>query len=195
VDLDRLARAADAHRARVVLDATQAAGWMELDAGRFSHVVVSAYKWLLCPRGVAFLTVRDGDGDVLAHGAGWYAGENPWATCYGTELRLAAGARRFDASPAWALWGAAAESLEALAAVGVAPIAAHDLALASRLREAVGLPPMASPIVCVDRAGVADRLAKVGIRAAVRDGASRLSVHLYTSGDDIDRTLAALTAV
>jgi selenocysteine lyase/cysteine desulfurase len=196
VDLDRLAGAADAHGARVVLDATQAAGWAELDAGRFSHVVVSAYKWLLCPRGVAFLTVRDADvdPDLLAHGAGWYAGEDPWATCYGTELRLAADARRFDASPAWALWGAAAESLEAIAAVGVAPIAAHDLALAARLRDAAGLPPMTSPIVRVERPNVAARLAQAGIAAAVRGGASRLAVHLYTTGDDIDRALAALAA-
>ena len=51
---------------------------------------------------------RDTDGTVeVPEGprkwdtAGWYAGQHPWESIYGTPLRLAEDARRFDVSPAW----------------------------------------------------------------------------------------------
>ena len=39
--------------------------------------------------------------DPVPHQAGWYAGEDRWASIYGLPLRLAAGARGLDTSPAW----------------------------------------------------------------------------------------------
>src|SRR6266540_2746138 len=53
-DLDAIARAAAAHGARTLVDATQACGWLPIDATRFDYVACAAYKWLLCPRGTAF---------------------------------------------------------------------------------------------------------------------------------------------
>src|SRR5439155_5552006 len=50
-DLDAIAAAAEAHRAITVVDATQACGWLPLDASRFDVVVAGAYKWLMSPRG------------------------------------------------------------------------------------------------------------------------------------------------
>ncbi len=38
-------------------DATQACGWLPLDAGRFSVMVTGGYKWLCHPRGTAFMTI------------------------------------------------------------------------------------------------------------------------------------------
>jgi len=43
--------AAAAHDARVVVDATQACGWLPLDAGRIDVLACSAYKWLCSARG------------------------------------------------------------------------------------------------------------------------------------------------
>ena len=54
-DLDAIAAAAAHHDARVLLDVTQACGWLPLDAARFDYVVCAGYKWLLAPRGTAFL--------------------------------------------------------------------------------------------------------------------------------------------
>src|SRR5699024_900370 len=66
-----------------VLDATQAAGWLPLDAMAVDMLTAGAYKWLCAPRGTAFLTVHP----KLAHrqpefaaalrplAAGWYSGE------------------------------------------------------------------------------------------------------------------------
>jgi selenocysteine lyase/cysteine desulfurase len=126
--------------------------------------------------------------------AGWYAGENPWETCYGTPLRLAGNARRLDVSPAWFNWHMAAVALEAFEQLGVEQIHAHDLALAARLRAGLGLEPHASAIVSVD-AGTeaADALARAGVKASVRAGRVRLGCHLYNTEADIDRALDALS--
>ncbi|MDF2920720.1 MAG: class aminotransferase [Microbacterium sp.] len=80
--------AARRHNARTLCDATQAAGWLPLDAGQFDALVCHTYKWLCAPRGVAFLVLADDFAATLTplH-AGWYAGENPWAACYGGRNR------------------------------------------------------------------------------------------------------------
>ena len=57
-DLDAISAAAAHHGALTMVDATQACGWLPLDAARFDVVVCSAYKWLLSPRGSSFMTIR-----------------------------------------------------------------------------------------------------------------------------------------
>jgi len=178
-----------------VVDATQAAGWLPIDASRLDVLVAGGYKWLCHPRGTAFLAVGPGALESLTPlSAGWYAGEQPWDSCYGLPLRLAASARRFDVSPAWLCWHAAAEALELVEQVGVARIHAHDVALANRLRRGLGLPGGDSAIVSITAgAEGAARLRAAGVRASVRAGRVRLSPHLYNDEADVDRALEALT--
>jgi len=196
VDLDALARAAAAHGARTVIDATQACGWLPLDASRFDVVVCSAYKWLLSPRGTAFMTVRpDLLETIVPLAAGWYAGEDPHASYFGPPLRLAKDARRLDVSPAWHCWVGTLPALELVRDVGIAAIHAHDLRLANRFRAGVGLPPGDSAIVSCDLPGAAEKLAAAGIMAAVRGGRLRTSWHLYNTDDDVDAALRALGRV
>ena len=131
---------------------------------------------------------------IVPLAAGWYAGEHPWDTCYGTPLRLASDARRFDVSPAWLSWHAAAATLELFEAVGLGRIHEHNLALANRLRTGLGLEPGDSAIVSLDAADEAtERLADAGVKAAVRANRVRLSCHLYNDEEDVDRTLEVLT--
>jgi len=192
-DLRGLADAADHHGAAVFLDATQACGWLPVDAARFSYVAAGAYKWLLSPRGTAFMAVRPEALDsVVPHTAGWYAAELPWDSCYGTPLRLADTAKRLDASPAWTLWAGTAPALELVLEIGGAALGAYDLDLAGRLRDGLCLDPYPSPIVIVDLPGAAGRLARAGIRASVRAGRVRLSCHLPATEDDVGRAVAAL---
>lgn len=195
-DLEAITAAAAAHRALTVIDATQACGWLALDASRLDVMICGGYKWLCHPRGTAFMTVRPAVLDRLtAVNANWYAGEDRWAGIYGMPLRLAAGARRFDISPAWPSWHAAADALELLAAVGVDRIHRHDVALANRLRAGLALPAGDSAIVSLagdDRA--AERLRAAGIKVSVRAGRIRISPHLYNEDADIDRALDALHA-
>jgi selenocysteine lyase/cysteine desulfurase len=193
-DLDAILQAAAAVGAFTVVDATQAASWLALDASRVDLLVAGGYKWLLNPRGTAFAALSPRALDELVPlQAGWYAGERPWESIYGLPLRLAADARRFDVSPGWLAWAAAAPALELLAEAGVAAIGAHDLGLAARLREGLGLPPSDSAIVALDAGpDAAARLAAAGVRCATRAGRVRLSFHLYNDAEDVDRALAAL---
>lgn len=195
-DLDAIARAAHHHGVLTLVDATQASGWLPLDAGRFSVLVAGGYKWLCHPRGTAFMTIAPELRERFAPlAAGWYAGEDPWETVYGTPLRLAPDARRFDVSPAWFNWHMAATTLEAFEELGVETIYEHNVALAGRLRAELGLEPANSAIVSLSVAdGAAESLKRAGVRASVRAGRLRLSCHLYNDEEDVDRALAALSA-
>lgn len=194
-DLDAVVAAARHHGARVLVDATQASGWLPLDASRVDVLVSAGYKWLLNPRGTCFMTVGDELCETLVplH-AGWYAGEDPMTSMYGPSLRLAATAARFDVSPAWMSWVGAAPALAVLEDVGIDAICAHDVGLANRLRDGLGLPPSDSAIVSVSLGDTArDRLRAAGVMAAGRDGRLRLAFHLYNDETDVDRALTALT--
>ncbi len=48
-DLDALTAASAATGARVLLDTTQATGWLPVEASRFAYTVGDGYKWLLAP--------------------------------------------------------------------------------------------------------------------------------------------------
>src|SRR6201995_2398253 len=79
--LDAIADAAAAVGGITICDATQAVGWLPLRAGRFDAVVCGAYKWLMSPRGSAFLAVSDRLLDqAVPHSAGWYAGDDVHAS-------------------------------------------------------------------------------------------------------------------
>ncbi|MFC6017491.1 aminotransferase class V-fold PLP-dependent enzyme [Plantactinospora solaniradicis] len=190
---DDVLAAAEAHDALVVVDATQACGWLPFDASRADVVAVGAYKWLMAPRGAAFgcLSPRIRD-RITPLAANWYAGEDPHASYYGPPLRLAGDARRFDISPAWFCFVGAAPALELLAEIGLPAIRDHNVGLANRFLTGLGQPPSNSAIVTVDVPGAAEKLASAGVRAAVRAGRVRASFHLYSTEYDVDLALAAL---
>ena len=193
-DLDALAAAAGHHGARTFVDATQACGWLPLDAARFDYVVCGGYKWLLGPRGTAFFTVREAARErLVAHHAGWYAADEPMASLYGGPLRLGAGAKAFDVSPAWLSWVGHAPALALIERVGVDAIHAHNVALAARFRAGLGLPPGRSAIVSLELSeAAAQRLEAARVKAAGRGGLMRFSFHLSTTEADVDRALEAL---
>ncbi|WP_433174413.1 aminotransferase class V-fold PLP-dependent enzyme [Actinoallomurus sp. CA-150999] len=195
--VDDIVAAARANGALVVADATQAVGWLPVDARRFDVLACAAYKWLMAPRGAAFCYVSPAVRErIRPVAAGWYAGEEPDGephAYYGPPLRLASTARRFDLSPAWLSYVGAAPALELLGAIGVERIHAHNVALADRFLAGLGLPPAGSAIVSVDLPGAQERLVTAGVRAAVRDGRLRAAFHLYTTDADVDLALNALT--
>jgi selenocysteine lyase/cysteine desulfurase len=193
-DIDAILGAAAEVGAVSLCDATQAIGWLPLRADRFDAVVCGAYKWLMSPRGTAFLTVSDRLLErAVPHSAGWYAGEDVHASYFGPPLRLASSARRLDVSPAWFSWVGTAPALALIEQIGVDAINAHDVSLANRFRAGVGLPPSDSAIVCADLPRAADRLHRAGIVAAVRGGLLRTSWHVYNDARDVDRILEVAT--
>jgi selenocysteine lyase/cysteine desulfurase len=189
-DLPALRAAAGAAGAAVLLDATQAAGWLPLDVAWADWVVAAGYKWLLSPRGSAWLAVRpDAAERTRAVAANWYAGEDPWATVYGLPLRLAGDARAFDLSPVWFAQVGAAVALEYLGGLDLAQVRAHNTGLADTLLEKLGLPPRGSAIVSLD--ADPERVAAAGIVSGLRNGKVRVGFHLYNTPDDVERVLPA----
>ncbi|MFK0169859.1 aminotransferase class V-fold PLP-dependent enzyme [Streptomyces sp. NPDC090306] len=198
-DLAALTAAARAHGARVFLDASQAAGWLGLDAGEFDYVAAVAFKWLMCPRGVAFLTVPADLGGLSPLFAGWVAGERPWDSCYGPVEQLALSARRFDESPALFSYVGARHSLRLVEELGPDAVRAHDLGLAERFRTGLresGNEPLSapgSPIVTVPGLGGRQpELARAGVEVSDRSGNLRAAFHLYNTAADVDRLLDVL---
>jgi selenocysteine lyase/cysteine desulfurase len=192
-DLGAIATAAVEHDVMTVVDATQAVGWLPFDGSQFDVVAAHAYKWMMSPRGTAFMAIRPERLDALTpHAAGWYAGEDPLATFFGPPLRLAESARRLDTSPAWFMWVATAPALAVIERVGVEAIHAHDVGLANRFRTALGLESSDSAIVFCDVESAAEKLERAEIRAAVRGGRLRTSWHVYNTPEDVDRTLLVL---
>lgn len=185
--------AARAHGALVVVDATQACGWLPFDGSLADAVAVSTYKWLMGPRGLAFGYLSPALRERLRpDAAGWFAGEDVHGSYYGPPLRLAADARRFDLSPAWFSCVGVVPALELIERIGVERIGAHNVALANRFLAGLGRPARDSAIVTVDVPGAEERLKRAGVRAAVRAGRVRASFHVYSTEADVDMALDAL---
>jgi selenocysteine lyase/cysteine desulfurase len=194
LDVAAITSAARAHGAQIFVDATQACGWLPIDASAVDYCASGGYKWLLSPRGTAFMSVRPEHlNRIRPLGANWSAGADVHTSYYGPPLRLAASARRLDASPAWFSWVATKPSLELIEAVGVAQIHKHNVDLANRFRAGLGLPPGNSAIVSADRPGATENLTRAGVMATSRAGRVRASFHLYNTTADVDAALEALS--
>jgi selenocysteine lyase/cysteine desulfurase len=193
-DYAAIVAAARAHGALVIVDATQACGWLPFDASLADVVVVGTYKWLMSPRGSALAYLSPAVRERLTpYAAGWYAGEDVHGSYYGEPLRLAKTARRFDISPSWPAYVGTAPALELVEEIGVPAIHDHNVALANRFLTGLGREPGGSAIVTVDVPGAERRLARAGVRAAVRAGRVRASFHIYTTDADVDLALDALS--
>lgn len=192
-DGEAVASAARGHGAMTLVDATQAAGWLPFSAGDYDVTVTGAYKWLLSPRGSAFMTARRESMERLALlYPGWYAGESPWDAIYGAPLRLAENARRFDLSPAWLAWVGTAAALRFLKRIGIETICEHNLGLANAFRDRLGLAASNSAIVSVDLPPTTD-LERLGrLSTATRAGRLRVGFHCYNGPEDVELLAQAL---
>ena len=192
VDLAALREATRSASTRVLLDATQAVGWTPLRLDWADWVVAAGYKWLLAPRGAAWLAIGADAPELRPANANWYAGEDPWDTTYGLPLRLAGDARALDLSPTWLSQVGAAASMDWLAGLDLAAVAGHCTGLADRLRAGLDLPPAGTSIVAVEIPDAVAKLTGSGVRCAARAGKARLAFHLYNTEEDVDLALRAL---
>jgi selenocysteine lyase/cysteine desulfurase len=167
----------------VLLDVSQAAGWMPLSLAWADFVVGVSYKWLMSPRGAAWMAVRPDRLDFLKPlAANWYSTEEN----YGTELVLRPDARRFDLSPTWFAHLGAAVALPWVASLDLEAVRAHCVKLTDHLLAGLGLPSNGSSIVSVDVPPVP------GVVSSVRAGRTRFACHMYNTVEDVDRVLKAL---
>ncbi len=196
LDVPALLGAARAAGVRVLLDVTQAAGWYPMaGVGDADWVVGASYKWLMSPRGAAWMALTpDALGSTIPFTANWYAGRDRWDSVYGLPLRLADDARRLDLSPVWPAHVGAAAVLPWLAGLDRQAVRAHCVGLADGLLAGLDQPSAGSAIVSLglNRPAI-DRLADAGVRCAVRAGRIRFSFHLYNTTDDVELALRAIT--
>ncbi len=204
LSLEPIVEACRKHDARLFIDATQSAGALRIPLEGIDFLATGAYKWMLSPRGTAFLYVAPKHRDALQPlFASWASASFPQERYYGPPLEFADDASRFDISKGWTAWAGAAESIEVLREFGAAAIEAHDLELARRFRmglEARGIEPLfgvehPSAIVAMplaDPAGAREALSAAGITAAVRSKFLRLAFHIYNDEADVDKALSVL---
>jgi selenocysteine lyase/cysteine desulfurase len=177
----------------VLLDATQAVGWLPLALDWPEYVVGGCYKWLFSPRGAAWLAVHPDAPPPLPQAANWYAGEDPWDSVYGLPLRLADGPRGLDLSPVWFSQVGAAAATRWLAGQDMTRIRDHCVHLADAVLTGLGLEEQGSAIISLELTPEqVARLGEAGVVSSVRAGRTRLSYHLYNTEDDVDRVLGAL---
>lgn len=198
-DVAALARAAHAAGARIYVDATHSAGTLPLDvtAAELDFVACAAYKWLCCPRGVAFFACRaDAQERVAPLAAGWRAAAGHAAGgYYGAPLELTPGAARFDLSLAWHAWVGAVGALEGLLSLDDETRFRRGHEVICRLARGLGLPEPPGTILSVPVASssaAAEALARARVKATVQRDRVRLSAHFYNAGEDADRAVEAL---
>jgi selenocysteine lyase/cysteine desulfurase len=184
--------------ARILIDATHGTPFVRLDdvVDRIDYLLVAAYKHLLCPRGVAFLVLRDEHvGRLPAIVSSWRSSPTPYTAFFGGPLSLAEGAAGYDASLPWHPWIGAAESLELLVEWQAAGALEEPLALARSLADRLGIAWGGGTLVCppIDDADrVRAVLAEHRIKAAFRGTAIRFSTHVYNDAADIERAADAI---
>lgn len=183
--------------ALTLCDATQAVAWLPVEASGFDAVICHAYKWLCAPRGVSFLALSDRLVSRMSPAsAGWYAGDDPWSSCYGPVIEFAPGARRFDVSPAWQAFVGAQPALELFASLDAPDVYAHTTGLAAAFRDGLGIAAPVRPSAIVtwrdpDGTDLA-RLTAAGITASGRAGRARVAFHVFNDAEDVELALAAL---
>ncbi len=193
-DAAAVSAAARAAGARVLVDVTQATGWLPTTDLEADLAVCHTYKWLCAPRGSAFAAFSErAQEEIRPLTAGWYSAADPWASCYGPELDLATDASRYDVSPAWHAWVGAEAALGFAVSLDATEVHDHAVGLANGFRKRLGLGPSDSAIVSWPDPGGSHLAAfgAAGIAAAGRAGRARVSFHLWNDEEDVD--LAART--
>ena len=210
VDLGAVAARARAVGAALVVDASQALGAMPLDlaAVQPDYLVSVGYKWLLGPFGLGYLYVAPQHRDGVPLEENWISrlGSEDFARLVDYEDRYQPGARRFDVGQRthFETTPMAIAALRQLLDWEVPRVAATLRRITGRIEEqvrAMGLtlvspdrgPHMLGvrlPTPALGRASAA--LEQAGVFVGVRGSSLRVSPHLWTTDEDVDRLLAVL---
>jgi selenocysteine lyase/cysteine desulfurase len=204
IDLPELAARCREAGARLFVNLTQAAGALRLDAAevRPDFATATGYKWLLGPRGAAWLHVRsDRRRELKPFIPNWHSVEEPYADYYGA-VNIARGMGGLDTSFSWFPYVGARAALELIGSLDATQVEQRCLDLARRFRDGVrGLGFEQSPeevpsqIVAIsvpDAERVRTTLKEGNIIAAVRAGSIRFGFHAFNDEADVAAALDAL---
>ncbi|GIW11984.1 MAG: aminotransferase class V [Dehalococcoidia bacterium] len=205
VRLEEVAARAHASGALLFVDATQAVGALAFDVQRLQPdaLVAHGYKWLLCPRGAAWLYVAPHWlPRVRPLAPSWRSAADPYAHLSGGPYVLPADARKLDLSPAWFSWVGARAALALLLDLPLAQVEARCLELADYFRQeaqrlGAELVPTEEPshvlgLVSDDPQRLQAALAAGGVLTSARDRYLRLGFHAFNNEADVEQALEAL---
>lgn len=196
-------------QALIVVDVTQALGRIGGLCPGADLVISSTHKWALGIHGGCVVGLAAAARDRVRPGAGgWFHVANAFDPDRFDRVELKPGAAGFAVGmPNFAAIYALDAGLGYLEAIGIDAIAAHADPLAARMHAAVadlGLEPMcpwepARPSAIVafrhpDSAALHAQLERDAIRVMHHAGRIRIAVHGYNTADDVERTIAAITA-
>jgi selenocysteine lyase/cysteine desulfurase len=211
VDLAAIGAKARQAGAALVVDASQALGAipLDLDAVRPDYLVTVGYKWLLGPFALGYLYVAERHRDGVPLEENWISrlGSDDFGALIDYQDRYQPGARRFDVGQRthFETTPAAVAALRQLLDWEVPRIAATLGQVTGRIQraaEAIGLRLTSSDRVPhmlgiglpdQARAAVARALADAGVHVGVRGSSLRISPHLWTTDQDVERLVTALT--
>jgi selenocysteine lyase/cysteine desulfurase len=209
VDLSAIARRSRELGARLVIDGSQSVGAMPLDVEelRPDFVVIVGYKWLLGPFSVGYLYVAEEHrgGEPLEENWIVRAGSEDFARLVDYTDEYQPGARRFDVGQRtkFELIPMAIAALEQIVEWGVprvaATLAGTSSEIARRATE-LGLDAMPDEQRGPHMLGVRlphperamSALAEVNCFAAIRASSLRISPHLHSTDEDIERLFEGL---
>ena len=208
LNVRRIADAAHAAGAAVIVDAYQAAGVMPLnvDALRCDYLITGTGKYLLGLPGLAFLYARHPDGPAPGL-TGWMGRTDPHALDT-TRLDFPSYARRFETgTPAVAAAYAAVAGLTLIQQLDLAAVrdhtqrliasAAHRLTGQGEIMDLAQNPAERGAHLTLIEPhawAMAAWLDEHGIAVAARRGVVRIAVHAYTNHDDIDALCDAIAS-
>jgi selenocysteine lyase/cysteine desulfurase len=181
---------------------------LDLDAVRPDYLVTVGYKWLLGPFALGYLYVAEAHRDGVPLEENWISrlGSEDFGALVDYQDRYQPGARRFDVGQRthFETTPAAVAALRQLLDWEVPRVAATLGQVTGRIQgevEALGLPLTSSHRVPhmlgislpgQARAAVAQALADAGVHVGVRGSSLRVSPHLWTTDQDIERLVGAL---
>ena len=209
-DLQTLAEVAHAHGAVLIVDATQTAGAIPIDApaSGADAIIAGSYKWLCGPFGAAVMYLAPKLQSALEPGlVGFRSHKDMW-DLNPARLDYPDTAKRFEFSTmAFGCLKGLEKSIEYLTNIGIKRIYEHNIALADRLVEGLArldievVSPMNAPertsiVTCrikgFDPAKIVQNLQERKVIVHKRQEFVRFSSHLYNSETDVDRAVAEL---
>lgn len=210
MDLEALSRLVRSTGALLLLDATHAAGVVDVDARLADIMVSSCYKWLLGVHGAAvFYLNKDRISDLDPPFLGWNSSRTHGGWSDPLTFELQQSAHRFQpGNHAYLAVYILDNALDRLLQIGIPDIEQHALKLGQRIYEGVHelgfevMTPEPAPMRAGNVCFVTDRLELVRNRlernnvliwgAYAGFGRLRISTHLYNDSEDVERCLAAL---
>jgi len=212
VDISRLRRSTARVGARLIVDATQAAGAMRVDAAEWDAdaVVASGYKWLGGHGGVALAIMSPLLLEQIPPLPGWMGASDPFGFD-ATSVSLANDARRYTQSTmSYASMAGLTVAVEQLLSLGQARIDAHARRLAAMLVSdaskygwqpfrSVSDPAASQHIISLGHPResvqtIVARLRSHNIVCGTRGGRIRISLAPYNDASDVNTLIEAFAS-